>query len=89
MSVYQIEIDDQAIVEQIRNIVAAIAENEIRARYGRSGSTADVISTFVKEVVYAHKDEIIEKVVDRASREIVKKGMPKFLNRLAGEDNGK
>lgn len=89
MSVYQIEIDDQAIVEQIRNIIATIAENEIRARYGRSGSTADTISTFVKEVLYAHKDEIIEKVVDRAFREIVKKGMPKFLNKLAGEYDGK
>lgn len=86
MSVYQIEIDDQAIVGQIRNIIAAIAENEIRQRYGYRGSTADTISTFVKEVLYAHKDEIIEKVVDRASREIVKKGMPKLLARLTKED---
>lgn len=89
MSVYQIQIDDQAIIEQIRNIIDAITKNEIRAKYGRIGSTADTISIFVKEVLYAHKDEIIEKVVDRASKEIVRKGMPKFLNRLAGEDDGK
>lgn len=89
MSLYTFDIDDKVLVDQIRNIIADVAENEIRTKYGRQGSTADVISTFVKEVVYAHKEEIIEKVVDRASKEIVRKGMPKFLNRLAGEYDGK
>ena len=89
MSVYQIQIDDHGIIEQIQSIIDAITKNEIRAKYGISGRTADTISIFVKEVIYAHKDEIIEKVVDRASKEIVRKGMPKFLNRLAGEYDGK
>ena len=86
MSVYQIEIDDKAIVEQIRNIIATVAENEIRQRYGRQGDTANVMSTFVKEVIYAHKDEIIERIVDRATTEMVKKGMPKLLAKLTRED---
>lgn len=86
MSVYQIEIDDKAIIEQIRNIIATVAENEIHKRYGRQGDTANVMSTFVKEVIYAHKDEIIERIVDRAATEMVKKGMPKLLAKLTRED---
>ncbi|MGX8701533.1 hypothetical protein [Caproiciproducens sp.] len=36
----------------------------------------------VKDYVYSHKDEIIEKIVDRASTELVKKGLPKLIERM-------
>lgn len=35
----------------------------------------------VKDLVYSHKDEIIDKVVDRAVKEMVRKGLPKLLER--------
>jgi hypothetical protein len=39
----------------------------------------------VKEYIYKNKDKIIERVVERASVEIVKKGLPKLLERLGEE----
>lgn len=36
----------------------------------------------IKKYIYTKKDEIIEAVIERASREIVKKGLPKLLDRL-------
>jgi hypothetical protein len=40
----------------------------------------------VKDYVYSHKDEIIEKSVDRASTELVKKGLPKLIERMGDSD---
>ena len=48
--------------------------------------TGDVIACAVKELVYSQKDEIIEKVVDRATKEIVRKGLPKLLERGMNND---
>ena len=36
----------------------------------------------VRELIYSHKDEIIDKVVSRATTEIVKKGIPKLIERF-------
>ena len=36
----------------------------------------------VKEYLYAKKDLIIERVIERASTEMVKKGLTKFLDKL-------
>ena len=78
MSYYQIEIDDDAIVEQINGILNTVFQNEMSRKYS---GTSDVIAGAVKELVYSHKDEIIDKVVDRAVKEIVRKGLPKLLER--------
>ena len=40
----------------------------------------------VKDYVYSHKDEIIEKCVDRASSELIKKGLPKLIERIGASD---
>lgn len=40
------------------------------------------VETAVKDYIYSRKDEIIEKCIDRASSELVKKGLPKLLERL-------
>lgn len=78
MSIYQIDIDDKAVTEQINRILDTIINREINNRYS---TTSREISVVVKDVVYSHKDEIIEKVVDRATREIIKKGLPKLLEK--------
>ena len=79
MSNYMIQIDDDAVVEQINNIINTIFNKEIKSKYSATG---DVFAAAVKELVYANKDEIIDKVVDRAVKEIVRKGMPKLLERM-------
>ena len=83
MSYYQIKIDDDAIIEQINSILDTILKQEMNRKYSGTG---DVIACAVKELVYSQKDEIIEKVVDRATKEIVKKGLPKLLERGINND---
>lgn len=39
----------------------------------------DGVDKAVKNYIYSEKDRIIERVVERATREIVKKGLPKLL----------
>jgi hypothetical protein len=36
----------------------------------------------IKEYIYTKKESIIERVIERASIEIVKKGLPKFLDKI-------
>lgn len=79
MSKYMIDIDDNVVTEQISAILNTILNQQMASKYSASG---DVIASAVKELVYSHKDEIIEKVVDRATKEIVRKGLPKMLERV-------
>lgn len=79
MSTYTINIDDEAVTEQIRDILNQIISRELRTQLNVSNG---VVAGAVKEIVYSRKDEIINKVVERATREIVKKGLPTFLLRL-------
>ena len=81
MSQYIIEIDDKSVTDQINGIINAVFKREITSKYGETGHE---ISKAVKDIVYSHKDEIIDKVVDRAVTEIVKKGLPKLLEMGVG-----
>lgn len=80
MSLYTIEINDDAIKEQVQGILNTICNRELGNRYSESGRE---ISAAVKELIYSRKYEIIDMVVDRASREIVKKAMPKLLDKFS------
>lgn len=82
MSIYQINLDDGAIIEQINNILDTALMKQINYKCSNTGH---IIAVAVKDLVYSHKDEIIDKVVDRATKEIVRKGLPKLLER--GIDN--
>jgi len=79
MSVYQIQINDAIIAEQIGNILDHILDIVLKSRYSHSDKE---ISEAVKELVYSRKDEIIEMVVNRAVKEISKKALPKLMERL-------
>lgn len=83
MSYYTIDINDEVVTKQISDILNTIFNNEMHRKYSVTG---DVIAMAVKELIYSNKDEIIDKVVDRAVKEIVRKGMPKLLERMG--DNG-
>ena len=81
MSQFLIEVDENAIKEQIAGILNAVIKQELVSRYSDSGRE---ISAAVKELVYSQKDRIIEMVVDRASAEIVRKGLPRLMNKMIG-----
>ena len=82
----EINISNERIVELVEqeivdNIVDGRCWENIEARHGvRSG-----MDKAVKEYIYANKDNIIERVVERASIEIVKKGLPKLIENLGRE----
>ena len=84
MSIYQISIDDDAITEQINKIIDSVFRQQMNFKYSDTGH---IIAAAVKDLVYSHKDEIIEKVVDRATKEIVRKGLPRLLERGIDNDN--
>jgi len=79
MSSYNIEVDDAIIREQIMNILNEIANRELHRCLFTSH---DEVALAVRDVIYSRKDEIIEAVIDRATKEIVKKGIPKLLERM-------
>lgn len=82
MSTYVIEIDDKQLMDQMSNIISTALNRQLQGAYS---DTNQIVAAACKEVVYSHKDEIIEKVVERATREIVKRGLPKLLERKIDE----
>lgn len=79
-----IEINEEHIAEIVSQEIAKQIFNERdyvsrEAKYGvREG-----VDKAIKAYIYKEKDRIIERVVERASVEIVKKGLPKLLDRLS------
>ncbi|MBQ6233565.1 MAG: hypothetical protein IJJ80_08670 [Clostridia bacterium] len=78
MSRYVIDIDDKILNEQISGILNSALNHELQNRYSETGHA---ITAAVKDLVYSKKDVIIEMVVDKAVKEIVRKGLPKLLER--------
>lgn len=83
MSYYTLSIDDEKVREQMDVIINTIFKQELDSRYSGTGH---IISQAVKDIVYSHKDEIINKVVDRATKEIVRKGLPKLLEKYSSSE---
>ena len=81
MSQFLIEVDENAIKEQISGILNTVLKQELQSRYS---DTSREIFAAVKELIYANKDRIIEMVVDRASAEIVRKGLPRLMDKMIG-----
>ena len=79
---YKVTIEPKAIEEllqkELLNEITRLATRQSSFRYDMK----DAIGKAIKEYVYENKEEIIEMVVDRASKEIVKKGLPKLLEKL-------
>ena len=65
----------EAIAQRI--LTERTYENK-EARYGiRNG-----MDKAVKKYIYEEKEYIIERVIDRATKEVVRKGLPKLLENL-------
>ena len=83
----EIEIDEAYIAELVskeiaRRIVETHGYENREARYGiREG-----VEKAIKQYIYSKKDAIIDRVVDRATVEIVKKGLPKLLEKAIATD---
>jgi len=79
----EIEIDENYIAEMVSQKIAEriVTEYKYENREAKIG-VRDGVEKAVKQYIYSEKDSIIEMVVDRASVEIVKKGMSKLLDRL-------
>lgn len=88
MSVYQIEIKDEALEEavsyKVERLVQAIVEDELTKSHFKFVKNTQQM---IKDIVYSHKDEIIEKVVKRATAEIVRKGLPKLIERMDNDES--
>ena len=79
----EIEIDEKYIAELVSQEIAMriVAERGYESREAKMGIRGGVDKA-IKNYIYSKKDEVIERVVERASVEMVKKGLPKLLDRL-------
>lgn len=83
MSQYVIDVDIKSVETQICVILNNILNDELRGRYSATGRE---VSEAVKDLIYSRKNEIIEMVVDKAVKEIVRKGLPKLLERMGDDE---
>lgn len=78
---YEVEIDEMKFIEYANDIINKVINRELNNRYS-NGDTQKEISLAVKDIIYSRKDEIIEKVIERATTEIVRKGLPKLIEKM-------
>jgi hypothetical protein len=79
----EFEIDEKYITELVSKEIARriVEERGYDNREARAG-IRDGVDKAIKQYIYSRKDDVIEKVIDRASVEIVKKGLPKLIERI-------
>jgi len=82
----KINIDEEYISKLVTDILAEkiVKEHAYGSRELLKG-VRDGTDKAVKQYIYKEKDKIIERVVERATVEIVKKGLPKLLENLGKE----
>ena len=72
----KVDIDDN----ELREVVTSMIAKQLTASWSTERQVLKrTVADAVKEVVYSEKEFIINMVVERATREIVKKGLPKLL----------
>ena len=83
---FEIEIDENYITELVSQEIAKriVAERGYENREAKIG-IRDGVDKAIKQYIYSKKELVIDRVVDRATVEIVKKGLPKLLARLGEE----
>lgn len=79
----KINIDEEFIEELVEKEIAKriVAERGYESREAKIG-IRNGVDKAIKQYIYSKKDEVIDRVVERATAEIVKKGLPKLLERL-------
>ena len=76
----KIEIDENYIAEIVSQEVAKkiASEYTYENREAKKG-IRDAVDKSIQKYIYSRKEEIIDRVIERASVEVVKKGLPKFI----------
>lgn len=76
----EIEIDENHIAELVSQEIARkiVSEHGYENREARM-SIRDGVDKAIKQYIYSKKDDVIDRVIERASVEVVKKGLPKFI----------
>jgi len=84
----EIEIDNEYIAELVSQEIARriVAEHGYENREARIG-IRDGVDKAIRQYIYSKKDAVIDRVVERASAEIVRKGLPKFLEKMGSQLN--
>lgn len=74
----KIKINEESLGKMIEQQISTQALNTHHFRY----DLKNAIGKAVKDYVYSEKEQIIEKAVDRASKELVRKGLPMLIKKL-------
>ena len=84
---FEIEIDESYIAELVSQEIARriVETHGYEAREAKMG-IRDGVDKAIKQYIYSKKDAIIDRVVERATVEIVKKGVPKLLEKAIATD---
>ena len=83
MTEITIAVNDAEIADMVTKMIAKNIATQYTAeshdtKYGiRKG-----VESAIKDYIYANKDAIIDKCVARASAELVRKGLPKLIERM-------
>jgi hypothetical protein len=78
----EIEIDENYIAELVsKEIARRIVETHGYENHEARVGIRDGVDKAIKQYIYSKKDAVIDRVVERATVEIVKKGLPKLLER--------
>ena len=82
-----ITVNDAEIVDMVTKMIARdiSAQYTAESRDTKFGIRRGVESA-VKKYIYDNKDAIIEKCVARASAELVRKGLPKLIERMGNDE---
>lgn len=78
----KITVDEKQIIKMVEELIA----KEILKEYGTIAREAkygvrEGVDKAIKQYIYSRKEEIIERCVNRATAELVRKGLPKLLER--------
>lgn len=79
----EIEVREENIAGLVEEMIArrVMEERSSEHREAKYG-VRDGVDKAVKSYIYSEKENIIDRVVERATREIVKKGLPKLLESI-------
>ena len=77
---FEINIPDERLTELVEDAIVRSVLNQDSREWVYGVRTG--IDKAVKEYIYKNKETIIERVVERASKEMVRKGLPKLLEEV-------
>ncbi len=80
----KININEERITKSVEDEIVKmiLEEHKSENRQAKLG-IRDGTDKAIKAYIYKNKDSIIDRVVERATKEITRKGLPKFLENLS------